>query len=396
MKNIFELESELLITCAPDIRSITEQEIQRLNIPIESSEPFGILVKGNVQTGMKLCCHLRTANKVLFKIDQNSGIKGPQELYQWINNIPWENFFTVKDKMSIEAFAQNDTINDTRFAGLKCKDAIVDRFNKLVGKRPDSGPERDGIVLYLHWRNHEASIYFDLSGEPIAKHGYRLHPWKAPLMENLAAAIILATKWNDNIPLINPMCGSGTLAIEAALIGLSKPPGFIRRRFSFMLYKGYNETMWQEIKAEATKYLSPRLNNKIIASDISEEAIELAKENAKKAGVEHLIEFQVCDFAATSFTQNKNGMIILNPEYGDRLGEEEQLKETYTRIGEFFKKKCSGMKGYIFTGNLELAKNVGLKTSQKIPFYNARIECRLMGYELYDGTKKVHKIKRAD
>ncbi|HAH36505.1 MAG TPA: RNA methyltransferase, partial [Algoriphagus sp.] len=185
----------------------------------------------------------------------------------------------------------------------------------------------------------------------------------------------------------NPMCGSGTLAIEAALMATKRFPGLYRSHYAFMSILGYDESAYQaKIKKLEAKIVEvPEV--KIIASDISLQAISFAKENAMTAGVDHMIDFQVCDFAETEIPEKPRGVIMFNPEYGERLGEETELEQTYRRIGDFMKQKCAGYRGYIFTGNLELAKKVGLKPSRRIEFWNGTIDCRLLKYDLYEGKR---------
>ena len=262
---------------------------------------------------------------------------------------------------------------------------------KKFGRRPDSGPERDRAVVHLHWKDEECCLYIDTSGEPLSKRGYRKIPLKAPLQETLAAAIVLATGWHDNGHFINPMCGSGTLAIEAALIGLKKAPGILRNNFCFMHLKGFDKALWEELRREALLLCNKTLRNRIIATDVSRQAIDAARENAMTAGVEHLIEFSVSDFADTPVPEGSGGLVLLNPEYGERMGQMDELADTYKGIGDFFKQKCKGYTGFVFTGNPGLAKKIGLRSKRKVQFFNSNIECRLLEYELYEGTKKSNK-----
>jgi putative N6-adenine-specific DNA methylase len=220
----------------------------------------------------------------------------------------------------------------------------------------------------LYWKESVAEIFIDTSGETLSKHGYRKIPGKAPMLEALAAATILATKWDRKSPFINPMCGSSTLAIEAALMATNRRPGLYRSNYAFMHVVGFNNDMYQQQRQ--------RLD------------INISKINAGAAGVADLIEFATGDFETTRIPEDQNGIIYFNPEYGDRLGEASALQITYGRIGDFLKKKCKGYTGYIFTGNLELAKKIGLKPSRRIEFYTSKIDCRLFEYELYAGTKR--------
>jgi putative N6-adenine-specific DNA methylase len=212
------------------------------------------------------------------------------------------------------------------------------------------------------------------------------------MQETLAAAVILATNWKGDGNLINPMCGSGTLAIEAAMIALYKVPGLLRNSYGFMHLKGFDESSWKLLRKKATAVAKKGLNGRIIATDISREAIEAAKKNATTAGVAHLIDFRVCDYAETPIPEG-SGIVVLNPEYGERLGEIKKLEEVYKGMGDFFKKRCQGYRGYIFTGNLDLAKKVGLKTKRRILFFNSNIECRLLEYDLYEGSKAGKKVE---
>jgi putative N6-adenine-specific DNA methylase len=317
----------------------------------------------------------------------------PDELHRNLVNIHWEKMIKPDGYFSVISNVFNDTISTNLFANLRVKDAIVDRMREVSGKRPSTGSELSGAVVYLFWKNEEAEIFLDTSGDSLARHGYRKLPGKAPMLEALAAATILSTKWNRFGAFVNPMCGSGTLAIEAALIATKRAPGLLRSNYAFMHLLGYDKAVYEKeliIIEEQVRHL-PNLT--IIASDISRDAIRIAKINATVAGVEDLIDFQVCDFEATEMPEPEQGAIVMiNPEYGERLGEELELEATYARMGDYMKNKCKGMTGYIFTGNLELAKKIRLKPSRRIEFLNAKIDCRLLEYELYAGTKRTDKL----
>ncbi len=279
------------------------------------------------------------------------------------------------------------SITTDLFANVKIKDAIVDRLREKTGKRPDTGPLLDQTVIYLFWKDDKAELFIDTSGETLAKHGYRKIPGKAPMLEALAAATLLATKWNHQTPFINPMCGSGTLAIEAAMLATKRAPGLYRNNYAFMHLVGYEEAMFTVEKDLITGQVTEKNDLTIIATDISDDAINISKINAGIAGVEKYIQFSVCDFAETPVPETP-GVVMFNPEYGERLGEEAALEATYSRIGDFMKKQCKGYTGYVFTGNLDLAKKIGLKAARRIEFYTGKIDCRLLEYELYAGSKR--------
>jgi putative N6-adenine-specific DNA methylase len=278
------------------------------------------------------------------------------------------------------------------YANLKVKDAIVDRIAEAAGARPDSGKDRDKVVVQFYWKENFCRLYLNTSGQKLSDRGYRKMPHKAPLRESLAAAIIMATGYDGGVPLVCPMCGSGTLAIEAALMASRRAPGLLRSNYGFMHLKYFDRQKWRQMRTDALKKNKTRGGKaiskpvRIIATDIDSDAVEAARKNAMTAGVSHLIDFDICDFAETVIPPEP-GIIVMNPEYGMRLGEIEKLKNTYKRIGDFLKQKCAGYTGYIFTGNPVLSKNVGLRTSRRIEFYNGNIECRLLKYELYEGKK---------
>jgi len=222
----------------------------------------------------------------------------------------------------------------------------------------------------------------DTSGEPLSKRGYRRIPLDAPMQETLAAGVIMAVGAGAGGTFVNPMCGSGTIAIEAALAASGRVPGLTRQNFGFMHFLGFDLRAWEEMKREAKNKVQRELPFPIIATDRSEKAIEAARKNAMTAGVEQLIRFETCDYNETPVPAPA-GTILLNPGYGLRMGEEAELVDTYRGIGTFFKQKCKGYRGAVFTANTNLAKQISLKSNQKLPFASGKIECRLYIYDLY-------------
>ncbi|MDN4165408.1 class I SAM-dependent RNA methyltransferase [Cytophagales bacterium LB-30] len=386
MKNTI---STIVITSLPRLTEITKKEIEALGFKVVATATLSNEIKGTFDDCMFLNLHLRTANKVLFKIADFEAAT-PKEVYNQLIRIKWDTFFTPEDYFTVTSYAENDYINDTMYPNLLVKDAVADYFTRKFDKRPNSGSEKDKNALFLHWIKNKVNVYFDTSGESISKHGYRLHPHSAPMIEALAAATVLTTQWDKNAPFINPMCGSGTLGIEAALLAINKAPGLLRTNYAFMHSLLFDKKKWGEMRAEAKAQVNSEWKGTIIMSDLDPKALKAARLNAQEAGVEHLITFEQCDFSRTSIPQEA-GVIMLNPEYGERLGDESHLEEIYKRIGDFFKHECSGYMGYIFTGNMALGKRIGLKTKRKVEFYNAKIDCRLLEFELYAGSKRAPK-----
>lgn len=380
------MKQKIVISCAPSTAPFLAEEVKALNYPVLQQNVTDVVTEGTLQDCMRLNLYLRTAHRVLLVIKETYA-RTADHLYQKAKRIPWEDHLSPDGRFSIDSFVRNENILDYRFASLKLKDAIADRFMEKFGRRPDSGKEKDQAVLFMHWVDDKVSLALDTSGETIAKHGYRRLPWKAPLMESIAAAAILASRWDRQSPFVNPMCGSGTLPIEAAQIALNHPPGLLRDNFGFMHLNGYQAGAWEDMVEKARQQRRTELSFPIIATDNNANAVAAARENAKAAQVEEYITFEVCDFKETPVPEEE-GVVIFNPEWGLRLGEQEELAAVYREIGDFFKARCSGYWGYIFTGNLALAKKVGLRTTRRIEFVNSKIDSRLLEYELYRGSKK--------
>lgn len=379
-------KDKILITCAKGITPFLRKELLLLGFPVKSETVAGIETEGTMDDTLRLNLLLRTGHRVLFLLKAFSA-KDADDLYRAVSDIAWEEYIAGDGYVCVTSSVDNPTIRTSLFANVKCKDAIVDRIRERCGQRPDSGSDRDRVVVNLYWKDEDCLIYLDTSGEPLSKRNYRKIPMNAPMQETLAAAVIMATGWNGSGHFINPMCGSGTLAIEAALAGMKRASGILRDNFGFMHLKGFNESLWKELLDQAKKEAKKRLDCRIIATDIRRDAVEAARNNAATAGVEHLIEFDVCDYSRTSIPQG-SGAVILNPEYGERMGKVKELEEVYKGIGDFLKQKCRGYTGYIFTGNTDLAKKVGLRANRRVPFFNGTIECRLLEYELYEGSRE--------
>ena len=380
----FNTKGKVFITCKDRSVSYLEQEIRELGFfPVEIRRT-GIEILASLEECMDLNLHLRTASHVLYEI-KSFYLRNADDIYRRFKAIPWEDYLDVDGYFSVNSVAENESITTPLIVNVKVKDAIVDRFRELKGRRPDSGSDFSGMVIQVYWKETQAIVYLNTSGETLAKHGYRKIPGKAPMMEALAAATIFATEWNTRVPFINPMCGSGTLAIEAALIASKRYPGLYREHYAFQHILGYQaETFIAKKKKLENKVIhDPGVT--IIASDISLQAISFAQENAAFAGVDHMITFQTGDFAETEIPEKPRGVVFFNPEYGERLGDLGELEETYKRMGDFMKQNCAGYRGYIFTGNMDLAKKVGLKASRRIEFWNGTIDCRLLKYDMYAG-----------
>ena len=389
----------IILSCAKELSRWTEIEVLEMGYkPIEVTENT-VVVRGSMRDVMKLNLRLRTAHRVLVPL-LRTRCRNIRDLYESALSIDWENLIEADGYFSVSSIVHNNTIRDTRLPSLYTKDAIADRMRERCQRRPDSGGENIGSAVFVYWERDEVIIYLDTSGEPLSKRGYRKIPGSAPMQETLAAACIMAMKWNRRDPFLSPMCGSGTPAIEAAMMAMNRAPGTLKGHFAFQSVKDYTriipgesaprvaprqkagatpEQIWKELVLEAKDEERTDSMPRIVATDISPDAVENAHTNAIAAGVAPYIEFKACDFADSPVPDGK-GCVFFNPEYGIRLGTYEELAPVYERIGNFMNEKCRGWTGGLITGNPDLARLVNLYYKVRVPFFNGPIDCRLFIY----------------
>lgn len=389
----------IIISCAKELSRWTEIEVLDLGYkPIEVTENT-VVVRGSMRDVMNLNLRLRTAHRVLVPL-LRTVCRNIRDLYEAALSIDWENLIEADGYFSVSSIVHNYTIRDTRLPSLYTKDAIADRMREKCQRRPDSGGENKGAAVFVYWEREEVIIYLDTSGEPLSKRGYRKIPGSAPMQETLAAACLMAMHWDGKTPFLSPMCGSGTPAIEAAMFAMNKAPGTLKGHFAFQSIKDYSriipgesaprvaprqragaspEQIWKELLIDAKDQEKTDNLPKIVATDISPEAVENAHTNAIAAGVAPYIDFKACDFADSPIPEGR-GCVFFNPEYGIRLGTYEELAPVYERIGSFMNERCAGWTGGLITGNPDLARLVNLYYRTRVPFFNGPIDCRLFIY----------------
>jgi len=323
---------------------------------------------------------LRTASRVLVQLTVFP-CSNPAELYAGVHAIDWTCLITPAMTLAVDCSLRDSALTHSGFVALKTKDAVVDRIREACGSRPNVDTGSPDVRINVHLHKNICTVSLDSSGDPLDRRGYRLERNDAPLRETLAAAVVALTGWDGSIPLADPMCGSGTIPIEAALVAGQVAPG-LQRPFGFQRWLDYDENLWERLLKEAESDMRRLPVGLITGYDQDSRALKLASRNAAKAGFEGQIHFF---HAALDVFQPEGdtGVVIINPPYGKRLGDEEELKELYCQIGDIMKKRCRGWTGYVLTGNLELAKYIGLKASRRFVLFNGAIECRLLKYELY-------------
>ena len=376
----------IFITCAPYLADALKMELASLGYEIISSGFTFVEITGDAEDIFRLNYFLRTASHVYVLIEKFD-CDSLNDLYAELKKMSWEDILFSEKYLSIESQSDHPSVNNSMFLNQKIKDAIVDRLREKTGKRPNSGPLKNEAVIYVFWQNESVSVYADTSGQPLYKHGYRIHPGYAPLQESLAAAMIYSSKWDKQSSFVNPMCGSGTLAIEAALMAAKVPSGMVRENFAFMHLRNFSQKDYDQFRQKNKTQVPKELPFEIVSSDSNKIAVQRAREHARLAGVGHLISFMICKAEETPVPEQK-GVLFFNPPYGERLGEAERLIPLYQSIGDFMKQKAGGYTGYVLTANKDLGKMIGLKPSRKIPFKNGALDCLLYEFNLYVGTKK--------
>ena len=371
---LFGLENIL----AGELEELGAEDILTMNRAVGFSGSQAIMYKVNIGA--------RTAMRILKNIHSFRAFN-EDELYKNVFNIPWEDHFSIKKTFMINSAVSSPRFTHSHFVSQKVKDAIADRFRKITTLRPSVDTENPDIVINIHISNDVVNVALDSSGEPLFKRGYRVAQYIAPLNEVLAAGMLKMTGWEGNGNLIDPMCGSGTLSIEAALMAKKIPPGIFREKFGFMSWNDYDESLYKKLQEHM---LNPvEFNGSIFASDISDEAISLTKRNIDKALLRDFIRVQKADFRSFN-PPPEGGIIILNPPYGERLKDIE-LENFYKEIGDTFKKKYPGYQSWILSANIPALKHIGLHPDKKHELVNGSLKCKFLKYLIYEGSKKPKK-----
>lgn len=375
-KTSFGLEQIL----ADEIKDIGGKEIEIVN--------RAVLFSGNKEVLYKANLWLRTANRIILPIHTFS-IKNEQDLYNKVKKISWENYFEVEQTFAIDSTVFSELFNHTKYAAFKTKDAIVDRFRDIYKRRPNIDKENPNIRINLHIDNSNfCTLSLDSSGTPLFKRGYRDSRSIAPIKEDLAAGMILLSEWDKESTFLDLFCGSGTLLIEAAMIAYNIAPNINRTEFGFFNWKSFDKQLFENVKDDALDQ-QVEFNGKIIGVDISGRVLGMARANIKAAELSDKIELHKKDFKDFK-APNQPGVVISNPPYGERIGE--NVDELYKAFGDNLKEKFDGWNAWIISSNMQALKKVGLRPSRRIKLFNGSLECRLMKYQMYKGTKKIHKI----
>ena len=341
---------------------------------------LGFLFKSNL--------YLRSAIRILMPLNSFQ-LNSEKDLYSSIFNFNWEDYISVENTFIVESVLNSDLFSHSLFVSQRVKDGIVDRFRKLCNKRPNVDIENPDFKINIHISKNICTISLDSSGKPLNQRGYRSQTNIAPINEVLAAGIIMLSNWDCESDFLDPMCGSGTILIEAAMYATNYPVNIKRQRFSFMNWKNFDSDLFEMIKKSVLKKVKP-FKNKIIGYDKAPSAILKCNQNVLNSGFGKIVEVSEDDFFMTKKNNDKYLHILFNPPYGERL--KIDIQSFYKQIGDTLKTNYSNSNAWFITSSIEALKYVGLRPSRKIKLFNGKLESRLAKYEIYRGTKKTHKI----
>lgn len=380
MANNFRMIAKTLYGFEPilakELLDLGAMEIKEGNRMVSFVGDLGFMYKAN------LC--LRTAIKIL-KPYESFKANNEQELYDNIKRLPWEKFLAEDGSLAIDSAVHSDIFTHSQYVALKSKDAIVDRFREKFGKRPDVDLDFPDLRINIHIENNFCNVSFDSSGDSLHKRGYRSATNIAPINEVLAAGMLILSGWQGQCDFLDPMCGSGTIPIEAAMIACNIPPNLNRKEFAFEKWPDWDEDLYEKIEESALKKVRD-FHFKIKGYDKAPSAVMKAKENVKNANLSEFIEIQQKSFFESEKENDKYLHMLFNPPYGERL--EIDVEDFYGKIGDTLKQNYPGTHAWFIATNFDAIKSVGLRASRKIKLYNGPLEARLLKYVLYEGSKK--------
>lgn len=376
----------IIATTLAGLEEVLAAELRELDMEYVKVGNRVVTCSGNLRQLYEANLWCRTAIRILKPIRQFKA-RDEKNLYEQVQQTDWSEFFDLEMTFAIDAVVSHSTFEHSLYVSQLTKDAIVDQFRAKTGERPSVDRIRPDVRLNLHMHDNLVTLSLDSSGDSLHRRGYRLQTNVAPLNEVLAAGIIALSGWDKKSPFIDPMCGSGTFLIEAALMAQNIAPGLFRRDpYGFEKWKDYNESLFEMVwnTAEAKEKRTPQAQ--IIGYDLDADYVEAARNNIANAGLENIIQVEHADFFETQAPEG-HGVVVMNPPYNERI-QSEDINELYKNIGDTLKNNYQGYDAFVFTGNLEAAKSIGLRTSRRVPLYNGSIECRLLKYELYRGSRK--------
>ena len=379
--------------CPRGLEAPLAAELDALGASDITATDGGAAFAGPIQIAYRANLESRLASRILWRVGHGP-YRDENDVYDLAKALDWPRWFRVDRTLRVDVAASRSPLTTLEFAKLRIKDALCDRHRAAGGVRPSISKDRPDVRVHAYLTATDASFYLDTSGEPLFKRGYRRETADAPLRENLAAGLLRLAGWQPGTPLLDPMCGSGTIAIEAAMIALDLAPG-LKRTFGFQKLSWYDGPAWQRIKQAAQRRAKPVAPLPIWASDNDATAIHQCSENIAAAGIEGAIVVERAD-ALTRTAPAPAGVIVSNPPYGVRLADSGALAAFYPQLGDALKRRYAGWTAYLMSGDTRLPKLIGLKASRRTPLFNGALECRLYEYRLIAGSMRTPAAGRAE
>jgi len=350
--------------------------------------PGGVEFAGDLACCYRVNLESHIATRVLWRL-ATADYHGEDDIYKLARSVDWPRRFAVGRTIRIYVTAQRSPLKSLEFVTLRVKDAVCDVFRDATGQRPTVNTRSPDVRIHLFLTDHRATLYLDTSGEPLWQRGHKIAKVEAPLKENLAAGILRLAGWQPGVPLLDPMCGSGTFLLEAAQMSLADPPGMNREPgdFAFERLMTFKPDLWREIQKSAVAARQVADTLPIWGSDASADAVARARQNLAHAGFDDLVTVECADLLNRS-APAPTGMMVCNPPYGERLGELDELAALYPKIGAALKKNFAGWDCWFLSADTRLPKLIGLKPMRKIPLYNGPLECRLYGFRMVSGSNR--------
>ncbi|MEO0946980.1 MAG: THUMP domain-containing protein [Cyanobacteria bacterium J06641_5] len=373
--------TEYFATVAPGLEPIAAGELEQLGATDVRAERSGVRFCGDRATLYRANLWGRTIFRILQPLREFPCANADQ-LYQQIHGIEWEKYFSPAHTLAVRCTGSNAQLNHTHYSALQVKNAIVDRQLEVYGERSSVSPKQPDMAIDLHIFRQRGTVSLDSSGGSLHRRGYRPAVGLAPLKETLASALIAMTEWEPGMAFCDPLCGSGTLVLEAGLRAANIAPGSYRSEFGFERWPDFDARLWQELCQESRDARTSDASAPILGSDREPEILAQAKDNARSCGLGDRVEFLCRDLSEVEAPAD-TGVLICNPPYGKRIGDAQELGALYKQIGDTMKQRFKGWTAYVFTGNKELGKRIGLRCSRRIPVSNGSLPCTLMRYELY-------------
>lgn len=374
--------------CPRGLEALLAEDVAAAGGVAPRQVPGGVEFAGEWECCYRLNLDSRIATRVLWRLGE-ADYGSEDDIYRFAAAIDWSRYFAVERTLRIYVTAQRSPLKSIEFVTLRVKDAICDRFRADCGQRPSIDTKAPAVRVHLFLTDRKATLYLDTSGEPLWQRGHKIAKVVAPLKENLAAGILRLTGWQPGVPLLDPLCGSGTFLLEAAQMSLADAPGLGRDpgEFGFERLRGFKAPLWQGLLKEAADRRVAAERLPIWGSDLSADAVARAQQNLAHAGIDDLISITQADLLERP-APAPAGILVANPPYGERLGELDELAAFYPKLGEALKRRFAGWDCWFLSADTRLPKLVGLKPMRKIPLYNGPLECRLYGFRMVAGSNR--------